>query len=107
MTISIIVIPSVIHQGNDTHVPNVTFIPFCEQRRARSEHSRPPHSPTEGLITNQVLLFGEGAPACEQKSNVLFGGVGGGGGNNNDGDGKCNLIPLIRLPLSPPLTGKH
>lgn len=72
MTISIIVIPSVIHQGNDTHVPNVTFIPFCEQWRARSEHSRPPHSPPEGLITNQVLLFREGAPACEQKSNVLF-----------------------------------
>lgn len=28
MTISIIIIPSVIHQGNDIRVPNVTFILF-------------------------------------------------------------------------------
>lgn len=27
--------------------------------------------------------------------------------NNNEGDGKCNLIPLIQLPLSPPVTGKQ
>lgn len=27
--------------------------------------------------------------------------------NNNEGDGKYNLIPLIQLPLSPPLTGKQ
>lgn len=60
MTISIIVIPSVIHQGNDTHVPNVTFIPFCEERRARGEHSRPPHSSAEELITNQLLYLRPG-----------------------------------------------
>lgn len=69
MTISIIVIPSVIHQGNDTRVPNVTFIPFCAQRQAQSEPPPPLHTPPpKGLITHQLLF----APACEWKSNVLF-----------------------------------
>lgn len=68
MTISIIVIPSVIHQGNDTRVPNVTFIPFCEQRQAQSEHPQPPHSPTK-RIDYTLMLF---AAACEWKSNALF-----------------------------------
>lgn len=27
--------------------------------------------------------------------------------NNNEGDGKCNLIPLIQLRLSLPVTGKQ
>lgn len=66
MTISIIVIPSVIHQGNDSRVPNVTFIPFCAQRQAQNEPLLTRHP--KGLITHQLLF----APACEWKSNVLF-----------------------------------
>lgn len=66
MTISIIVIPSVIHQGNDTRVPNVTFIPFCAQRQAQNEPLLTPLP--KGLITHELLF----APACEWKSNVLF-----------------------------------
>ena len=68
MTISIIVIPSVIHQGNDTRAPNVTFIPFCAQRQAQNEHPLLLSPLPKGLITNQLLF----APACEWKSNVLF-----------------------------------
>lgn len=96
MTISIIVIPSVIHQGNDTRVPNVTFIPFCAQRQAQSE---PPSSlpfQKDWLNTNCFsLLLVSGRAMCYLTK------------NNNEGDGKCNLIPLIQLPLSPPVTGKQ
>lgn len=111
MTISIIVIPSVIHQGNDTRVPNVTFIPFCAQRQA-APPSPPLLSPSltltltlpsiqKGLITHRrfffffVLLLVSGRAMCYLTK------------NNNEGDGgKCNLIPLIQLPLSPPVTGR-
>lgn len=68
MTISIIVIPSVIHQGNDTRVPNVTFIPFCEQRQAQ-ERAPPASSPPTKRIDYTPMLF---AAACEWKSNALF-----------------------------------
>lgn len=70
MTISIIVIPSVIHQGNDTRAPNVTFIPVCAQRQAPSEAPLLvlPGPLPRGLITNQLFF----AAACEPKSNVLF-----------------------------------
>lgn len=97
MTISIIVIPSVIHQGNDTRVPNVTFIPFCAQRQAQSE---PPPDPLplqkDWLHTNCfLLLLVSGRAMCYLTK------------NNNEEDGKCNLIPLIQLPLSPSVTGKQ
>lgn len=101
MTISIIVIPSVIHQGNDTRVPNVTFIPFCAQRQAQSDPLLPA-SPSslpfqkDWLHTNCfLLLLVSGRAMCYLTK------------NNNEGDGKCNLIPLIQLPLSPPVTGKQ
>lgn len=104
MTISIIVIPSVIHQGNDTRIPNVTFIPFCEQRHTdrAPPHThtppRPPHSLYKRIDytpTAFLLLLVSGRAMCYLTK------------NNNEGDGKCNLIPLIHLPLSPPLTGKQ
>lgn len=99
MTISIIVIPSVIHQGNDTRVPNVTFILFCAQRQAQSEPLHPPSSLSfqkDWLNTNCFsLLLVSGRAMCYLTK------------NNNEGDGKCNLIPLIQLPLSPPVTGKQ
>lgn len=103
MTISIIVIPSVIHQGNDTRVPNVTFIPFGAQRQAQSGdpshlHHHHPHFPSKRIDytpTAFLLLLMSGRAMCYLTK------------NNNEGDGKCNLIPLIQLPLSPPVTGKQ
>lgn len=110
MTISIIVIPSVIHQGNDTRVSNVTFIPFSEERRAQREHSRPPHSSAEELITNQQF-YGTGAGGVGgEEGDVSFLLVSGRAmcylgsrkqGWNNDGDGECNLILLFGPPLTP------
>lgn len=97
MTISIIVIPSVIHQGNDTRVPNVTFIPFCEQNQAQSEYPQPPPPLPKGLITHRCFLLLHVSGRAMQYLTR----------NNNEGDGKYNLIPLIQLPLSPPLTGKQ
>lgn len=97
MTISIIVIPSVIHQGNDTRVPNVTFIPFCEQRQAQSEHPNLLAPQPKGLITHRCFfLLHVSGRAMHYLTR-----------NNNEGDEKCNLIPLIQLPLSPPLASKQ
>lgn len=59
---------------------------------------RPPHSLYKRIDytpTAFLLLLVSGRAMCYLTK------------NNNEGDGKCNLIPLIHLPLSPPLTGKQ
>lgn len=129
MTISIIVIPSVIHQGNDAHVSNVTFIPFCEERRAERERERA--LPTSSLLCGRI----DYKPTALSEAGTRAGGVGGVGGGaggclvsackwksnvlfeeqktrkkknqqHNDGDGERNLIVLSDfLALPSPSTG--
>lgn len=67
-----------------------------KQRAATPHH--PHHFPSKRIDytpTAFLLLLVSGRAMCYLTK------------NNNEGDGKCNLIPLIQLPLSPPVTGKQ
>lgn len=66
--------------------------------RVSAPPRQPPHSPSKRIDytpTAFLLLHVSGRAMCYLTK------------NNNERDGKCNLILLIQLPLSPPLTGKN